>query len=60
MSEKYGVTLGEENTIQVSGNRILGRISERGTPRSWKKWSFKIIGIHQTLLNPGMHYVQVM
>jgi hypothetical protein len=45
VSEKHGVTLGEENTIKASGNRILGRISERGTPRSWKKWSYKIFGI---------------
>jgi hypothetical protein len=27
MSEKHGVTLGDENTIQASGNRILRRIS---------------------------------
>jgi len=42
MSEKHGGTLGEENTIKEPGNRILRRISERGTPRSWLKWSFEI------------------
>jgi hypothetical protein len=27
MSEKHGVTLGEENVIKASGNRIIRRIS---------------------------------
>jgi len=42
MIEKHGGILGEENTIKAPGNRILRRLSERGTPRSWKKWSFNI------------------
>ena len=35
-------------------------LKDRGTNRSWKKRSFEIFNVRQTLLNPGKYYEQVM